>query len=365
MQGFTHYQSPGLTDRYLPPNRLKAALGNLPEIGSLSQIGESVENRPIYGIKWGQGERRVLMWSQMHGNESTTTRALLDMVMAIGQDEKIRQRMSGYTLFLIPMLNPDGADAYTRNNANDVDLNRDAQARSQPEIQALFKVFDSFKPDYCFNLHDQRSRYGVGNPPAASNISFLAPAADAEKTITPARRVAMQLIAGLANRLQQLGPLGIGRYDDTYNVNCIGDTFVSLGVPSILFEAGFFPGDYRRQESRQLVYQALLSALELIGEETGNSDLVESYFNIPENSQCYADIILRNAIPEGKAGKKDLILNYDERLRNGSIDFVPAPLEEDYAENYMGHREFDLLVPGDRERLQADPALCHFLNYSR
>ena len=44
------------------------------------------------------------------------------------------------TLYIIPILNPDGAKAYTRLNANEVDLNRDAQDLSQPESKVLRAV---------------------------------------------------------------------------------------------------------------------------------------------------------------------------------------------------------------------------------
>ena len=52
------------------------------------------------------------------------------------------------------MVNPDGAKLYTRVNANEVDLNRDSVNLSQPESKVLRNVFEEFKPDYCFNLHD-------------------------------------------------------------------------------------------------------------------------------------------------------------------------------------------------------------------
>jgi hypothetical protein len=51
------------------------------------------------------------------------------------------------------MLNPDGAALY-RENANKVDLNRDSKhLQSRVSLRAVFE----FKPDYCFNLHDQRT----------------------------------------------------------------------------------------------------------------------------------------------------------------------------------------------------------------
>ncbi len=47
------------------------------------------------------------------------------------------------------MLNPDGAEKWTRTNANDVDLNRDSQNLTQPESQILRKCIEDFKPDLC------------------------------------------------------------------------------------------------------------------------------------------------------------------------------------------------------------------------
>jgi hypothetical protein len=43
---------------------------------------------------------------------------------------------------------------YTLENANKVDLNRDSQALT---VRVSTSCFEEFKPDYCFNLHDQRT----------------------------------------------------------------------------------------------------------------------------------------------------------------------------------------------------------------
>jgi murein tripeptide amidase MpaA len=67
------------------------------------------------------------------------------------------------------MLNPDGADMYTRLNANEVDLNRDSQNLTQPESKVLREIFDLFQPHYCFNLHDQRT---ILRPVKPATVSF-------------------------------------------------------------------------------------------------------------------------------------------------------------------------------------------------
>ena len=88
----------------------------------------------------------------MHGNESTTTKALFDLYKYI-EDHKetkfVNTLLAMCTFTFVPMLNPDGAEAYTRINANKVDLNRDAQDLSQPESLILKELYTNIKPDYC------------------------------------------------------------------------------------------------------------------------------------------------------------------------------------------------------------------------
>lgn len=44
----------------------------------------------------------------------------------------------------------------------------------------------------------------------------------------------MSLIAGIVKDLKDELGERIGRYDDGFNINCAGDTFQSLGTPTIL-----------------------------------------------------------------------------------------------------------------------------------
>ena len=44
-----------------------------------SILGASEAGLPIHCLQMGTGPKRILIWSQMHGNESTTTKALFDL----------------------------------------------------------------------------------------------------------------------------------------------------------------------------------------------------------------------------------------------------------------------------------------------
>jgi hypothetical protein len=45
----------------------------------ISELGKSTEGREIFIVKAGSGKTRVLLWSQMHGDEPTATQALFDI----------------------------------------------------------------------------------------------------------------------------------------------------------------------------------------------------------------------------------------------------------------------------------------------
>ena len=57
-----------------------------------------------------------------------------------------------FSIYIIPQLNPDGAKLYTRHNANNIDLNRDAMNLSEPESLVLNKAINRISPYLALNL---------------------------------------------------------------------------------------------------------------------------------------------------------------------------------------------------------------------
>ena len=325
-----------LFGRYITLEKVTPLLEEITAFFQVNVAGYSVQNRPIHTIKIGRGTTKILMWSQMHGNESTTTKAVFDFIKSI-QDRTLENWTPNFfdefTFCIIPILNPDGACLYTRNNANDVDLNRDAQEQTQPESVVLKTVFEEFSPDYCFNLHGQRTIYGFEKTGMPSVLSFLAPSADKGRSVTLSRKRSMSIITSIYNNLQVYLPGQIGRYDDGFNINCVGDTFQSLGVPTVLFEAGHTPNDYQREKTREYIFLALISALK--GISSKKSYDVKEYENIPEHQKCFCDVLITNT-PEGQ-----LAIQYKEVLHNNSIQFVPQIADKDLTNSKFGHRLID------------------------
>ncbi len=333
-----------LFGRYITARHIAPLLNTLPQSFQLDHLGESVQGKAIHSLTWGQGSIRILGWSQMHGNESTTTKAVFDLFKWLHQHkdtEVVRDLFQRISLKIIPMLNPDGAEAYTRVNANKVDLNRDAQERTQPESILLREVYQDFKPDLCLNLHGQRTIFGVGDPAKSATVSFLSPAQDDLRMVTQSRKKGMAVIARLAEILETFIQGQIGRYDDGFNINCVGDTLQRLNIPTILFEAGHYHQDYDREQTRGFMFLSLLGVLESVAlrnwEENVDSKF---YFSIPENEKCFYDIIIRN-IQSPQQGIVDVAIQYEETLKNEGIQFIPKVSQIAGLEAYKGHQEYD------------------------
>ena len=330
--------------RYLNLGMIEPILYSFNTKNQLQILGRSVQNRPIYKYEIGTGKIKILMWSQMHGNESTTTKGLLDFMNFLQLDSKIAQEiLNNYTFYIVPMLNPDGAELYTRVNANEVDLNRDFQNLSQPESQLLMECYKIFKPDFCYNLHDQRTIFGVGLTGKPATMSFLAPSFDDSKEYDFARLKSVKVIMNMVNVLQELIPGQIGRFDDAFNINCVGDTFQALKTPTILIEAGHFPDDYEREETRKYVFIALLSAFYQNNENVVVDDTLSNYCNIPQNSPNFFDVIYNNVRIDYDNSNNitNFAIQYKEELKENKIIFNAYIAKIENLDAYFGHKKVD------------------------
>ena len=330
-----------LNHRYITNKHIEPVLNKLSKNVSIEILGTSVLNKPIYGLTIGNGPKKILMWSQMHGNESTTTKALFDLLNTfINSKTETSHILEACTLCIIPILNPDGAKAYTRINANEVDLNRDAQNLTQPESKVLRAVFKSFKPHFCYNLHGQRTIFSAGATNNIATVSFLAPAQDEACTVTPNRTRAMEIIDVMNRALQTLIPGQVGVYDDAFNINCVGDTFQSENIPTILFEAGHYPNDYARDITREYIYISYLTSLDYISKNAITGEHHKGYFNIPENDKLFLDVILRQVKTD--AGLVDIGFLFQERLVDETVTFMPKVDRIGDLSQFYGHKTINV-----------------------
>ena len=343
---FSTYTNKEIKGRHITNESIEPILNKLNDDFKVKIEGKSVLEKPIYSVQFGHGKTKIYMWSQMHGDEATCTKAIIDFFEVLSKDKEYSNFIqSKYTLYIVPLANPDGAEVHTRENINKVDLNRDVQACTQPESKILKQIFESFQPEYCLNMHDQRTIYGVGDTDKSAIISFLAPAYNVERDINKFRSKAMHIIGKMNNVLQTYIPGHVGRYSDAYCDNCFGDYFASKNAVTILFEAGHHPNDYERDLTRKYIFIGLLTAFDIIHENVVVDDNNSEYFNIPDNKVSFFDILYKN-VKINENGMQKIInfaSQYKEVVKDGAIAFEPYLVTiENNEMKYFGHVEYDL-----------------------
>jgi hypothetical protein len=286
----------------------------------------------------GRGSRRVLLWSQMHGDEPTATAALFDIFEYLDRhrdSDSVRRMLSALTLYVIPMLNPDGAERFQRRNAQGIDVNRDALRAQTPEGRALKAVRDRFNPSVGFNLHNQNWRTSVGDPPKPASISLLSVAYDKAKDVNAGRRLTKKLCAVIRDSLEPFASGQIGRYDDDFEVRAFGDNLTLWGTPVVLIETGPYPSSEPDPPLVRMNFIAILSALDSLA--TGRVDRADAsrYESLPVNESKMLAVVVRNATIVNGAGVPpftgDIGINVTRRVRmvDGERRLVPIATIDD------------------------------------
>lgn len=214
--------------------------------------------------------------------------------------------------------------------------------RTQPESEVLRAIVEDFKPDLCLNLHDQRTIFGTENTGLPATMSFLAPAYNKSRDYNDVRLQAIQIINEVFNELSKYIPNQIGRFDDSFNDNCIGDYLTTQEIPTILFEAGHFQDDYQRDEVRKFVFVALLKTLTVSHNTILDTDL-KKYLKIPQNRKVFFDFYYKNVkiVKDNREKIINFSAQYTETLEIDKIIFEAQITKVDSDELFLGHKEYD------------------------
>ncbi|MGY6521837.1 MAG: M14 family metallopeptidase [Mongoliitalea sp.] len=298
-QAYEQYQEPSVDYRRFKYADVIHLVTGRSGAFEVEEVGKSILGKSIYQMSMGTGPTKVLLWSQMHGNEATATMALFDLFNFLeGSNddfEELRAKLkSKLTLRFIPMLNPDGMDLWIRRNAFDIDLNRDALALTSPEAAILKNARDSFEPMFGFNLHDQQTYYTVGETGKPATISVLAPAYNYATEVNDVRKRAMQVIVGMNALMEQIEPGHVGKYDDAFEPRAFGDNIQKWGTSTILIESGGYPNDPEKQVIRKYNFMLMLHALEQIADNSYEAYSLDEYYAIPDNTLRLMDLVIRN-----------------------------------------------------------------------
>ena len=312
------------------PEAIRAAIDEAltgSTIAKRETLGKSFEGRPIEILLVGSGPKRVMMWSQMHGDEPTHTTALINLLAMLANGEACAETLlSGLSMGIICPLNPDGAQHNTRVNGQGIDVNRDALKFATPEGRALREAIQSFKPDYGFNLHNQGHRTGVGMPPKVVAASLLVPPIDPEDTQTEWTREATRVAAFFAESIREHCS-AVSRYEIDYMARAFGEWVQRQGVSTVLVEAsGWHDGDLTKIEAPH--FAAFVMTLEAIAKSGLGDDLAlagvdpQSYLALDRsNAYDLFDVLVTSAgVAQhalGELSKGDLGVDYPLR-RSGT-----------------------------------------------
>lgn len=321
---YSSFKEDQLEGRYITFEKIQPLIKKLTKDFEISEIGLSEQRRPIYKIVFGKGAKRIFIWSQMHGNESTGTKAMFDLLNAIKNPPQslkshIERILDNCLIEFIPILNPDGAALFTRENANKIDLNRDAVARNAIESKILRRELEQFKPLFCFNLHDQRSIFNVENTKYPATVSFLAPSENIDRSLTIGRKQTMSVIVAMTNLLKQIIPNNYARFSDEFYPTATGDNFQKLGYNTILIESGHYPNDIEREQSRKFTFLSIIEGVDFIAKENYFNQYLP-YFDIPNNDKKYLDKIYHQVKTE--KGLESVGIQIKLMLKNNKITYT-------------------------------------------
>jgi hypothetical protein len=300
-----------LKDRFFKHEQVVELLEKLPIEFEVEELGKSAQDRSINLVKWGNGKTKVFLWSQMHGDEATGTMALFDLFNFLQSDNPLVKLLAeNCKLFIIPMVNPDGAAAFTRRSSQLIDINRDFLQEATPEASILKKCRNDIEPEFGFNLHDQITLWSVTGSLKPATLSFLAPSYDADLSINETRKKAMLVIADMFNDMDQILPQHIGLFKDEYEPRAFGDNFQAAGTSTILIEAGGYASDFEKQEIRAYYFSAMLTGLKAIASKSYEKQTLDNYFHIPKNNKEIFHVLIHHVQLHGI--EVSIGINYDE-----------------------------------------------------
>ncbi len=336
------------------PNELEKKINSLnKEKVKIEIAGTSFENRNIYHIKIGSGKIKILLWSQMHGDESTATKSILDVLNFLSTDETIQTKkiLENLSLYFVPMLNPDGAEKIKRRNAQNIDINRDAISSQTYEGKILNGLKLELKPNFAFNLHDQEIST-VGTTNEITVIALLSPAFDKTKSDSETRIKSKKICAILTEIASQFIPKNVAKYNDDFEPRAFGDTFQSSNIATILVEGGHIKNDFNKQTVQKIYSVILLSSIYSIASNEFENIDINYYETLPFNTKKVYDIILRNTIikMQNETFTTDIAVSYQVDTH---FEFPPKIVDIGDLSTYTSLLEFNLnkVIPIEKIKL--------------
>lgn len=209
------------------------------------EIGKSREGRPMKLMEVNEGDARkaLMIISRQHPPEVTGFLAMKSFMETLaGDSEQTRAFRREFTVFNVPLMNPDGVDnGHWRHNQGGIDLNRDWQEFNQPETRAV--------RDFLQRKSGEGYEFVFGADFHSTWDDIYYPL---DTVVTgQAGRIVFDWIQNISNRLPQK-KTNISASDQlTPTMVSRNHFYAAHGMPAIVFELGDdTPRDFLREKGR-------------------------------------------------------------------------------------------------------------------
>jgi carboxypeptidase D len=135
------------------------------DIAALTSLGQSVQGRELWallitdnpGVEEDEPEFKYI--ATMHGDEPVGTEMCLELIDRLlngyGSDVRTTLLVDSTAIWIVPLMNPDGLELGTRNNANTINLNRS---------------FPEYPDDYFGTIYDGDPLGDSGREPEVAHV---------------------------------------------------------------------------------------------------------------------------------------------------------------------------------------------------
>ena len=231
---------------------------------TLGSIGRSVRGRTLWLITLHDKSvdiahtRRVFYICRQHGHEPAGTEAALQFIsdlVSADPGTPLADDLNRVTVYIVPMANPDGAEAFLRHNAHDVDLNRDWLARREPETRALYRAIEAMHPDIVADQHELYPTDSRGDLTEAA-----APGSGADAKVVS---VCESLQDRVRLALGEAGHVVTSHWVDDHRPARLAHRFWSVRahIPAILFESARHEGSGRSVAERAALHRQFMGVV--------------------------------------------------------------------------------------------------------
>lgn len=156
---------------------------SFPDVVEIGTVGSSKKglNIPLVLLRKKSDQPKIRVWLQggLHGDEPASTESMLYLLYELLHNPENAVLLDHLEIAVVPMANIDGYLKQVRNNAEDIDLNRDQTKLMGHETPLLKQAFAAFDPHVALDFHEFRpyrrdfaklSNFGVTN---AYDLMFL------------------------------------------------------------------------------------------------------------------------------------------------------------------------------------------------